>query len=287
MRGQGWAFIPTWVGPQAPCTSFSERFSSDVETAFVQGKDEAYFASARLAELGLTNPDMSGSVVYYDMEGYGTGSNCREAVKAFVNGWVTHMHDLGNLAGVYASTLCKTGLSDFLTIPNVPDVIWPARWYLPAGQGAYDPTASVWDIGKCVPASAWNNHQRIRQYAGGHNETWGGVALNIDDNVLDGVVAVPYFGTPVADFSAALLFTPPLTVQFTITNTAFMSSCTWDYGDGQTGSSCAYNSTHSYASPGTYTVSLTVSSSWGEENLSSSISVTVSAYQLFLPLVGR
>jgi glucose/arabinose dehydrogenase len=39
--------------------------------------------------------------------------------------------------------------------------------------------------------TAWANHQRIRQYEGGHNETWGTISLNIDSNVLDGVVAVP------------------------------------------------------------------------------------------------
>ena len=107
----------------------------------------------------------------------------------------------------------------------------------------------------------------------------------IDDDVLDGVVAVPFFGTPSPDFSAAPLSNPPLTVRFTITNTAFLSTCAWEYGDGQTGTSCDFTHTHTYASPGTYTVSLTVSSSWGAENLTSSTSITVDAYRVFLPLV--
>jgi hypothetical protein len=273
----------------------NKRFSYDVDTAFVQGKDEAYFASARLAELGLTYEDMSGSVVYYDMEIYGSHLPCREAVNAFVNGWVTHMHDLGNLAGVYGatgivtSTGCTSSLADYLSIPNIPDVIWPARWYLPAGQGTYDPNASVWNIGSCVPTTAWNNHQRIRQYAGDHYETWGGVTLNsIDDNVLDGVVAVPYFGTPSADFYASPLSgSPALTVTFTIVNTAFMSGCAWDYGDGQTGSSCAYIHTHTYNDLGTYTVSLTVSSPWGPDSLTRSNYLFVNPYQIYLPLVNR
>jgi hypothetical protein len=34
--------------------------------------------------------------------------------------------------------------------------------------------------------SYWNDHQRLKQYAGGHRETWGGVELVIDSNVLDG-----------------------------------------------------------------------------------------------------
>ena len=279
MRAQGWTFIPTWVGPQAPCTDYIYRFSSDVNQAFIQGKDQAYFAAARLAELGLTEADLSDSVVYYDLENYGTDLACREAVKAFVNGWVSHLHDFTNLAGVYGGTLCDTGLTNYLNIPNVPDVVWPARWYYYPEYPYfnYDPNASVWTLGTCFPTTVWNNHQRIRQYAGDHFETWGGLRIpgSIDSNVLDGVVALPYFGVPSPDFTALQLGTPPMTAQFTVTSTAFLSSCSWNYGDGQTGTSCAYIHTHAYAGPGTYTVSLTVSSAWGAENLTSSRIITI------------
>ena len=189
---QGWRFIPTWVGPQAPCTGYLSRMSSDSATAFNQGVAEANLAVERLAALGLTYPDKTGSVVYYDIEHYGTNSSCRAAVNSFMNGWVSQLHARGNLAGVYASTLCNTGLSDFLTISNVPDVIWPARWYHSLGSGYYDPDASVWDLGSCLPNTVWSHHQRIRQYEGDHNESWGNVPLRIDSNVLDGIVAIPY-----------------------------------------------------------------------------------------------
>ena len=36
--------------------------------------------------------------------------------------------------------------------------------------------------------------QRIRQYEGDHDETWGSLTLGIDSNVLDGVVATPVPG---------------------------------------------------------------------------------------------
>src|SRR5688572_12041201 len=189
---QGWKFFPTWVGPQAPCTGYLSRMSSDVNTAFQQGVDQANLAVERLAALGLTGPTKTGSVVYYDMENYGTNTACRSAVNAFMNGWVSQLHTRGNLAGVYGSTLCNTGLSDFLNITHVPDVIWPARWYHNLGEGYYDPNASVWNLGSCLPNTVWSNHQRIRQYEGDHNETWGNLTLDIDSNVLDGVVAIPY-----------------------------------------------------------------------------------------------
>jgi hypothetical protein len=154
--------------------------------------NEANLAVERLAELGLTGPAKTGSVIYYDIEHYGTNSGCRTAVNAFMNGWVSQIRARGSLAGVYASTLCNTGLSDFLTITNVPDVIWPARWYHNLGSGFYDPSANVWNLGSCVLNTAWANHQRIRQYEGDHNETWGGLTLDIDSDALDGVVAIPY-----------------------------------------------------------------------------------------------
>ncbi|HSJ88952.1 MAG TPA: PQQ-dependent sugar dehydrogenase, partial [Anaerolineales bacterium] len=192
MYHQGWKFIPTWVGPQAPCTGYSSRISSDVGTAYNQGTSEANLAAERLAELGLTYPDKTKSAVYYDIEHYGTNTTCREAVKAFMNGWVSQLHARGNIAGVYGSTLCNTGLSDFLTNANVPDTIWAARWYHNLGQGYYDPTATVWNLGSCISNTVWSNHQRIRQYEGEHEETWGDLTLGIDSNVLDAVVAIPY-----------------------------------------------------------------------------------------------
>ncbi|HAV76689.1 MAG TPA: hypothetical protein DCX53_04965, partial [Anaerolineae bacterium] len=192
MYEQGWKFIPTWVGPQAPCTGFLSRMSNDVATAYNQGVEEANLAVERLSELGLTYSDKSGSIAYYDIEYYGTNTACRAAVNSFMDGWVSQMHVLGNLAGVYGSTLCNTGLSDFLNITNVPDAIWPARWYHNAGEGYYDPDATVWNLGSCLPNTEWADHQRIRQYEGDHNETWGGLTLGIDSNVLDGIVAIPY-----------------------------------------------------------------------------------------------
>ena len=300
MRAQGWSFIPTWVGPQAPCTNYLHRFgiNYDLNNAYYEGRDEAYWASEKLAELGLADEYFTSSVVYYDMEIYGNDPACRNVVNAFMNGWVAHLHDhtwatpphdMGNLAGVYGATGnptsigCTSGLADYLVNPNIPDVIWPARWYLPAGVGTYNPNASVWDVGSCIPSNAWVYHQRIRQYAGDHAETWGGARMpSIDSDVMDGVVAVPYFGTPSPDFTAAPSSGPALTIQFTITNTAFMSSCIWNYGDGGTGSSCGYTSTHTYDHAGTYVVSLTVSSPWGSENLTSSRTIHVN-YHIYLP----
>jgi photosystem II stability/assembly factor-like uncharacterized protein len=179
----GWQFIPTWVGPQAPCvTSVKLRMSPDPAVARAQGISEANAAADVAAGLGLARPDGSGSIVYYDMEYYDTSNAaCHEAVRAFVTGWSEQIHARGGLAGVYAT---GAPLSTFTTLSDVPDAIWPANWVF----SSYNPDATVWDVYR-LSNDLWSDHQRMRQYTGGHVETWGSVSLNIDCDVIDGIVA--------------------------------------------------------------------------------------------------
>ncbi|MDW8325879.1 MAG: DUF1906 domain-containing protein [Anaerolineales bacterium] len=182
---QGWRFIPTWVGPQAACSGFPSRMSMDPAVAYQQGIAEADAAVARAAALGLTYSNRGGTVLYYDLEAYDVKNvPCREAARAFISGWTEQVRARGNVAGVYGAT-CTSALSDFALIENVPDVIWAAYWLLPY---RYRPDASVFNL-PCLDNSLWVNGQRLRQYSGGHNQTWGATTLNIDSNVLSGVVA--------------------------------------------------------------------------------------------------
>ena len=181
---QGWSFVPTWVGPQAPCTNYTHRMSSDPALSYQQGRQEAQAASDAAAALGLSSSATGGTIIYYDMEAYGYSSAaCRVPVSAFMNGWVQRLHEMGNLAGGYGTR--NSFITDWATIPSPPDDIWPASWY----ASSYDPYASVYGIAWLQ--GLWTNHQRIRQYAGDHSEHWGGVGLGIDSNVADGVVALP------------------------------------------------------------------------------------------------
>ena len=186
---QGWKFIPTWVGPQAPCTSFRVRVSLDPTTAYNQGVNEADAATIAATTLGLTNLDGSNTVIYYDLEAYNTDdTSCRNAMKSFMDGWDQEMAENGNKSGVYGS-VCASGLTDFTTISHVPDAIWLAWW----NYTTYNANASVFGV-TCITNTYWANHQRIHQYTGSHDETWGGITINVDDNVLDSPVAVPYQG---------------------------------------------------------------------------------------------
>lgn len=191
MFNQGWRFIPTWVGPQAPCTGFGNKFSYDPATAYTQGVDNANQAAAKLLQLGLTNPDGRGSVVYYDLEYFYYDSVCSAAARSFVQGWTNRLLELSIYPGLYATS---TNLRDnkFFNLQPPPSVVWIAEWYAVPG---YRPDVTVFDVDH-LPDNYWANHQRVYQYSGDHNETWGGVTINIDSNVLDGVVAAPYDITP-------------------------------------------------------------------------------------------
>jgi len=69
---------------------------------------------------------------------------------------------------------------------------------------------------------------------------------------------------PVAAFSAnPVSGTAPLTVRFTETSTGRPTQWSWTFGDGST--SIDRNPEHTYATPGTYTVSLTAGNAFGSD----------------------
>lgn len=180
----GWTFIPTWVGLQAPCESyFSHQISTNATIAYGQGRSEAKAAADAASAIGLPKD----TVIYYDLEAYAGSSvttACRNAVKSFMNGWVERLHELGKKAGAYGSPR-GSYMADWSEIAHVPDYVWIAVWYSPY---FYDPEATVW-VPEHLSDDLWAYHQRIRQYTNSHTETWGGVALTIDSNILDGGVA--------------------------------------------------------------------------------------------------
>ena len=199
---QGWNFIPTWVGPQAPCSGFSPRHSWNTTTARQQGVAEADKAIAAAAALGFTSP----MIIYYDMEGYPDDLACYNAVNAFMDGWGARMRARGHLAGGYGSA-CSSGMQAWGDIANWPHSAWMAHWI----YGSYRSGANVWNVA-CVPNSYWQNHQRIRQYAGDHDETWGGVTFNIDSNALDGIVQGSNAHSALVAPSTEIAMTPASTI---------------------------------------------------------------------------
>lgn len=192
VAAQGWSFILTWAGPQSPhgCPAdckFKYPMSSDPGIAYVQGKIEA-LAAVETAE----NAGFKGQlVIYYDVESYsGASVQTRETVASFIEGWTEQLQDLGHVAGAYGAA-CTSYIVDWAFNDPPLDEVWIAQWNK---VYKYDPAATVYNT-TCLdnpgqPPIFWVYNQRLKQYTGPHNETWGGVTLNIDSDVLDGAVNI-------------------------------------------------------------------------------------------------
>ncbi|MFB6721267.1 glycoside hydrolase domain-containing protein [Kribbella sp. NPDC056345] len=170
----GWSFIPIDVGYQAPCGSRNPKMSFNLATARSQGSSSANVSANAAAALGIG----PGSALYSDIEAYDSTIACRDAIMSYISGWTETLHARGYLSGVYSSA--GSGGRDLANSAGdsrwlMPDHLWFAWW-----NGAADTKG-----GQYIPDGLWSNHQRLHQYRGDHNETWGGVTINIDSNFLD------------------------------------------------------------------------------------------------------
>ncbi|HEX6782452.1 MAG TPA: DUF1906 domain-containing protein [Solirubrobacterales bacterium] len=169
----GWHLIPTYVGLQAPTSACSSCAKLTSSQATAQGVAAALDAVEEAGAVAMG----PGSPIYFDMESYSQTSSATAATLAFLEAWTEKLHSLGYVSGVYSSS--ASGIEDLAGQVGsgyvLPDDLWIANW-----NGQQDTADPV------VPASAWSPHRRIHQYRGGHNETYGGVTINIDNNYVDG-----------------------------------------------------------------------------------------------------
>jgi hypothetical protein len=169
----GWHLIPTYVGLQAPTSASSSCAKLSSSQATAQGVAAALDAVEEASAVAMG----PGSPIYFDMESYSRTSSATSATLTFLEAWTKKLHALGYVSGVYSSS--ASGIADladeFGSGYELPDHLWIANWN--GAQGTADPV---------VPASAWTPHRRIHQYSGGHDESYGGVLINIDEDYVDG-----------------------------------------------------------------------------------------------------
>lgn len=173
---EGWHLIPTYVGLQAPTSACSSCAKLTTIGAVKQGEEAAVDAVADAAAVGIG----PGSPIYFDMEAYSRTTSATTATLAFLESWTEKIHALGYISGVYSSS--SSGIADIGgqlgTGYTIPDNLWIANWN--NQKNTLDPA---------VPSTGWTLHQRIHQYQGGHNESYGGVTINIDNNYVDAATA--------------------------------------------------------------------------------------------------
>lgn len=175
----GWRLIPIYMGRQAPCTYRANAVEFTGTTAGSAGTADAADAVAKAKALGM----LPGSAIYGDMEHYvPTDSACRTAVLRYVSSWTKELHRQGYLAGVYAHLYSGAKhLSEAYGSTSYarPDALWIARWDLSSSLTGW----------AGISNAKWANHQRGKQYRGDHDETHGGVKINIDSDRFDAPVA--------------------------------------------------------------------------------------------------
>jgi glycoside hydrolase-like protein len=178
-EAMGWSLMPTFVGLQAPCNSFSGKI--DTKQAASQGTTAANQAIADAQSFGLN----AGSPIYYDMEAYNnTNSSCRTAVLTFLDAWDRQLQAKGYVSGVYSSAdAAMTDLQSTTTIAghalDEPKAIWFALW-----DNVNNLTGSPY-----MNSSVWGAAARSKQFAGNKTVKVGSYTLSIDADWVDSPVA--------------------------------------------------------------------------------------------------
>jgi hypothetical protein len=171
---QGWSLLPLYVGLQSPCAGQGGLAPINSSQARGEGIAAADDAAYRAGTFGISG----GSAIFFDMEAYNSNDPpCTSVVLSFLAGWTDELRIDGFQPGVYSSA--ASGIRDlaraYATGYHEPTDIWFANWNgSPTVFG--DPF---------VPQSDWQDHQRVHQYLGGNNKTFGGVTLNIDNDAVD------------------------------------------------------------------------------------------------------
>jgi hypothetical protein len=178
-EAMGWSLLPTFVGLQAPCNSFSGKINT--KQAASQGTAAANQAIADAQSFGLN----AGSPIYYDMEAYNnTNNSCKTAVLTFLDAWDRQLQAKGYVSGVYSSAdAAMTDLQNTTTIAGhalaEPKAIWFALW-----DNANNLTGSPY-----MNSSVWAAAARSKQYAGNKTVKVGSYTLSIDADWVDSAVA--------------------------------------------------------------------------------------------------
>ena len=181
---KGWKLLPITLGPQASCSARFPRYGNDpvisansansYAAAFNQGVNEAKRAVAAASGLGI----VKGSTLFYDLEAFNSSNTaCRVSALHFLTGWVKYLQSVGYASAVYSSASSGIAALEDASSDStyaMPRQVWIADWDGTPG------TASEY-----ISSKAWNPHSRVKQYRGGHNETHGGVTINIDNDFID------------------------------------------------------------------------------------------------------
>ena len=169
----GWHLIPTYVGLQAPTSACSSCAKLSASRATAQGE-----GGGRRGRRGGRGGDGPGQP---DLLRHGGLLADRQRHR--------RRRSPSSRPGPKSCTRSATSPASTAAAPpgspTSPTRSAPAT-SCPTTSGSPTGTARQNTIDPVPPGSGWTHHQRIHQYRGGHNETYGGATINIDNNYVDG-----------------------------------------------------------------------------------------------------
>jgi len=179
VEAMGWSLMPTFVGLQAPCNSFSGKISTS--QAASQGTAAANLAITDASKLGFG----TGTPIYYDMEAYsGSNSSCKTAVLTFLDAWDRQLTAKGYVSAVYSSA--ESGIVDLQNARTIaghtmdkPKAVWVALW----------DNQNTLTGAPFMSTLTWPVAERSKQYAGNRVVKVGGYSLQIDSDWVASAVA--------------------------------------------------------------------------------------------------
>ena len=178
---QGWGILPLWVGPQAPCTTLGKttKISPNPGVANAEGQAEAS-AAANAADAASASDGSRRSTTTWRRTHARRLCTARSRTSSTGGSrpecsWLPR--------GFYSEPLLRDPRRGARRPGNASltplNAIWIAAW---------NDTPNIFGFGApcALSDSLWINHQRVHQYIGGHDESHGGVTINIDSNAVDG-----------------------------------------------------------------------------------------------------
>jgi hypothetical protein len=177
VKAMGWSLLPTYVGLQAPCNSFSGKIDRKPAQAAAQGKTDAEWAVQDAQNFGLGK----GTPIYDDMEAYNANKPvCVKSVLTFLDAWTRQLNAEGYVSGVYSSA--DSGIIDLDTTSVInghplaePQSLWFALW-----DNASDLNGSPYLTG-----DMWPPAHRSKQYEGSRWVKIGRMGLDVDLDLVN------------------------------------------------------------------------------------------------------
>ena len=163
-EAMGYALMPTFVGLQAPCDSFSGKI--DPKQAAAQGTAAANQAVTAAKSYGLG----AGTPIYYDMEAYDhTNARCRTAVLTFLDAWTRQLKASATSGRVLQRRRRDQGPA--VERPPSPGTRWPSRRPSgsPSGTTRNDMTGAPY-----MTSAVWPVASRSKQYQATRWSRWAG-----------------------------------------------------------------------------------------------------------------